>query len=99
MDIKHARRILIVGAPGCGSLEITKALTGSSPAPHASGSCAGLTHEWDVRTAYYNAKVPLWIDEISDVQEWKEEFMKEEAGEVVQAVGAWVYAGSSAGSH
>ena len=92
MDIKHSRRILLLGAPGCGSLEITKALTGSSPAPHASGSCAGLTHEWDVRTAYYNAKVPLWIDEISDVQEWKEEFMKEEAGEVVQAVGAWVYA-------
>jgi len=73
-------------------LEITESLTGSSPAPHATGSCAGLTHEWDVRTAYYNAKVPLWIDEIVDVQEWKEEFMKEEAGEVVQAVGAWVYA-------
>jgi len=92
MDIKHSRRILLLGAPGCGSLEITKGLTGSSPAPHASGSCAGLTHEWDVRTAYYSAKVPLWIDEIIDVQEWKEEFMKEEAGEVVQAVGAWVYA-------
>lgn len=91
MDIKHSRRLLILGAPNCGSLDLTKALTGSSPAPHASGSCSGLTHEWDVRTAYYNATVPVWIDELSDLGEWKEEFMKEEAGEVVQAVGAWVY--------
>ncbi|KAM0722700.1 hypothetical protein Q7P37_002141 [Cladosporium fusiforme] len=91
MDIKHSRRLLILGAPECGSLDITKALTGSAPAPHASGSCAGLTHEWNVRTAYYNATVPLWIDEISNVGEWKAEFLKEEAGEVVRAVGAWVY--------
>lgn len=91
MDIKHSRRLLILGAPNCGSLEVTKALTGSSPAPHDSGSCSGLTHEWDVRTAYYNATVPIWIDEIPNVDEWKSEFLKEEASEVVQAVGAWVF--------
>jgi hypothetical protein len=91
MDIKHSRRLLLLGAPNCGSLDVTHALTGSSPAPSASGSCAGLTHEWDVKTTYYNATVPLWIDEIADLEEWKEEFMKEEAGEVVRAVGAWVY--------
>jgi hypothetical protein len=44
-----------------------------------------------VRTPYYSATVPLWIDEISEVEEWKAEFMREEAGEVVRAVGAWVY--------
>ncbi|GAB7334353.1 hypothetical protein MBLNU13_g06369t1 [Cladosporium sp. NU13] len=91
MDIKHSRRLLLLGAPACGSLDLTHALTGSAPSPDASGSCAGLTHEWDVRTAYYKATVPLWIDEISNVDEWKEEFMKEEAGEVVRAVGAWAY--------
>ena len=91
MDIKHPRRLLLLGAPRCGSLDLTHALTGSAPSPDASGSCAGLTHEWDVRTTYYKATVPLWIDEISDVDGWKEEFMKEEAGEVVRAVGAWVY--------
>lgn len=91
MDIKHSRRLLLLGAPNCGSLDLTHALTGSAPAPDASGSCAGLTHEWDVRTPYYSATVPLWIDEISNVDEWKAEFVKEEAGEVVRAVGAWVY--------
>lgn len=90
MEVKHSRRLLALGAPGCGSLEVIEALTGSSPAPHSSGSCAGLTHEWDVRTAYYNARVPVWIDEIANVDEWKDEFLREEAGEVVQAVGAWV---------
>ena len=91
MEIKHSRRLLVLGAPNCGSLEVTRALTGSAPTPDASGSCAGLTHEWEVKTAYYKATVPLWIDEIPDVGEWKEEFLKEEAREVVQAVGGWVY--------
>ena len=91
MDIKHSRRLLLLGAPQCGSLDLTHALTGSAPSPDASGSCAGLTHEWDVQTAYYKATVPLWIDEIPNVDEWKGEFMKEEAGEVVRAVGGWVF--------
>lgn len=91
MDIKHARRILVVGAPGCGALDLVKDLTGTAPEPDISGSCAGLTHEWDVKTAYYSARVPVWIDEISEPEEWKTEFMKPEAEEVVDAVGAWVY--------
>jgi len=91
MDITHSRRLLLLGAPSCGSLDLTHALTGSAPSPDASGSCAGLTHEWDVKTAYYKATVPLWIDEIPNVDEWKEEFLREEAGEVVRAVGGWVY--------
>lgn len=48
-------------------------------------------HEWNVKTAYYNAKVPIWIDEIADSVQWREEFMKPEAKEVVEAVGAYVY--------
>lgn len=66
-------------------------LTGSSPAPDGSGSTAGLTHEWDVKTAYYSAKVPIWVDEIPDIEAWKTEFLKPEAREVIEAVGAWIY--------
>ncbi|KAL1582057.1 hypothetical protein WHR41_09140 [Cladosporium halotolerans] len=91
MEIKHPRRLLIFGPSSSGSLDLTEALTGSSPVPHASGSCAGLTHEWAIQNAYYSATVPVWIDEVVDLDEWKTEFMKEEAGEVVRAVGAWVY--------
>ena len=43
-----------------------------------------------MKTAYYSAKVPIWVDEISDLQEWRSEFLKPEAKEVVEAVGAWV---------
>lgn len=91
MDIKHSRRILCVGAPGSRVLDVIKDLTGTAPAAHANGSVAGLTHEWDVNTAYYTAKVPVWVDEIPDVKRWKEDFMKPEAKEVVEVVGAWVY--------
>lgn len=66
-------------------------LTGSTPALHENGSTAGLTHEWDVQTTYYTAKVPVWIDEITDAEAWKSEFLKPEAKEVVEAIGAWVY--------
>ncbi|TKA71954.1 hypothetical protein B0A55_05386 [Friedmanniomyces simplex] len=91
MEVKHTRRILAVGAPGSPVLDVVKDLTGSTPPLNESGSSAGLTHEWDVKTAYYSAKVPLWIDEISDSAQWRDEFLKPEAKEVVEAIGAYVY--------
>lgn len=54
-----------------------------------------MTHEWSIKTPYYNADVPIWIDEIGDIKAWKDEFLKPEAKEVVEAVGAWVYCFSS----
>ncbi|KAK4546421.1 hypothetical protein LTR36_002098 [Oleoguttula mirabilis] len=91
MDIKCSRRILGVGAPRSRILDVVKDLTGSTPAPDETGSTAGLTHEWDVKTAYYSAKVPIWVDEIPETEAWKTEFLKPEAQEVVEAVGAWIY--------
>lgn len=55
------------------------------------GSTAGLTHEWNVQTQYYKTTVPIWVDEIADPEGWKSEFLKPEAKEVVEAIGAWVY--------
>lgn len=66
-------------------------LCGTSPQPHDNGSTAGLTHEWHAKTPYYSARVPIWIDEIADIEAWTAEFLKPEAEEVVKAVGAWVY--------
>lgn len=50
-----------------------------------------MTHEWDAESKYYKAKVPIWIDEIPDAEAWEAEFLKPEAKEVVDAVGAWLY--------
>ncbi|EMC97910.1 hypothetical protein BAUCODRAFT_66629 [Baudoinia panamericana UAMH 10762] len=91
MEVNHPRRILAVGAPGCPVLDVVEDLTGSAPALNEAGTIAGLTHEWEVRTAYYTATVPIWTDEIADADEWKREFLKPEAEEVVQAIGAYVY--------
>lgn len=71
--------------------EVRQDLTGSAPPLDATGSAAGLTHEWHLQTAYYSANIPIWIDEIADLEQWQAEFMKPEAGEVVAAVGAWIY--------
>lgn len=65
-------------------------LTGSAPAL-VSDTTAGLSHEWRLTTKYYTATLPIWIDEIADVSEWRAEFTKPEAREVVSVLGAWVF--------
>ncbi|ENI03452.1 hypothetical protein COCC4DRAFT_142855 [Bipolaris maydis ATCC 48331] len=94
MDIKNPRRLLIVGAPDAGVLPLLKGmfqqLTGSAPEP-TSNTTAGLAHELRIETKYYTATVPIWIDELPNVAEWRTEFIKPEAREVVTALGAWVY--------
>lgn len=48
----------------------------------------------EIRTPYYNAAIPIWRDELptssTELETWKAEWLGQEAGEVVQAVGAWV---------
>ncbi|OCK77998.1 hypothetical protein K432DRAFT_332874 [Lepidopterella palustris CBS 459.81] len=90
MEIEHPRRILAVGAPDSGVLHLLKDLTGSSP-DLVSDSTAGLSHTWELETRYYTASLPIWIDEIPHVRDWREEFVKPEAREVVGALGAWIY--------
>lgn len=65
-------------------------LTGSAP-ELVSDSSAGLSHEWQLETKYYTAKLPIWIDEISDVSQWRTEFTKPEAREVITVLGAWIF--------
>ncbi|KAL1646039.1 hypothetical protein SLS58_003459 [Diplodia intermedia] len=52
---------------------------------------AGLTHAWTLATPYYTATIPIWIDEIAQLDAWRADFCGPEAREVVAAVGAWVY--------
>ncbi|KAH0371264.1 hypothetical protein KCU65_g2016, partial [Aureobasidium melanogenum] len=92
MEVRNPRRILVLGRPDCDISRVVKALTGSAPTPDPStGSLAGVTHEWNIKTAYYTADIPIWIDEITDLSAWKAEFLKPEAKEVVDALGAWIY--------
>ncbi|KAF2238948.1 hypothetical protein EV356DRAFT_224549 [Viridothelium virens] len=90
MEIAKSRRILAVSSPDCDILKLLKDLTGSAPAT-SQGSNAGLSHTWNLETNYYKVEIPIWIDEIRNLTEWKSEFMGDEAKEVVQALGAWIY--------
>lgn len=47
-----------------------------------------------IRNPYYSAIIPIWHDKLPlslpELERWEEEWLKEEAGEVIRAVGAWV---------
>ncbi|KAH7384390.1 hypothetical protein DE146DRAFT_622171 [Phaeosphaeria sp. MPI-PUGE-AT-0046c] len=90
MEIKNPRRILALGSPDSDVLKLLSELTGSAPEP-TSGSAAGLTHEWLLETKYYTTTLQVWVDEITDVAEWRTAFTAPEAREVITALGAWIY--------
>jgi hypothetical protein len=43
-----------------------------------------------LKTAYYTATVPIWLDEITSPSVWSSEFLAPEAKEVLTALGAFV---------
>nr|XP_036579139.1 alpha and gamma adaptin binding protein p34 [Colletotrichum truncatum]KAF6786625.1 alpha and gamma adaptin binding protein p34 [Colletotrichum truncatum] len=61
-------------------------LTGNVPEP-ASTSLAGTTHLLDLKTSYYTAQVPIWLDLISSPTEWSASFLSPEAKEVLSVLG------------
>lgn len=90
MEVKNPRRILAIGKADSGILPLLRELTGDAPALNDS-SVAGLTHTWSAKTSYYTAEIPIWLDEIENLQDWKSEYLKSEAREVVDVLGAWIY--------
>ena len=56
----------------------------------AHATTAGLSHQLDLRTRYYRATIPIWVDETNDPDAWKRDFLSSEASEVIKAVGAWI---------
>lgn len=64
-------------------------MTGSLPQA-TSTSLAGTSHDLHLKTAYYTATVPIWIDLIASPSEWAESFLSEEAGEVLAVLGGLI---------
>ncbi|BFZ59495.1 hypothetical protein YB2330_000506 [Saitoella coloradoensis] len=88
------KRILIVGPPKSGKLTLVKALTSSLPSdlPPRNTSHAGLSHTLPIKTTYYSADVPIWVDEFTPGMEdgWADGYCSEEAREVLDVLGAIV---------
>ncbi|KAF7536415.1 hypothetical protein G7054_g4526 [Neopestalotiopsis clavispora] len=90
MDISNPRRILAVSRADS-ELHLSrfvKDLTGNTP--EAAETLAGTTHDLDLKTAYYTATVPIWLDLISDPAEWSGSFLSSEAKEVLDVLGGVV---------
>ncbi|OTB00191.1 hypothetical protein M426DRAFT_26826 [Hypoxylon sp. CI-4A] len=64
-------------------------LTGKYP-EQTSTSLAGSTHNLSLKTAYYNAEVPIWLDLISSPSKWAGSFLSPEAKEVLDVLGGVV---------
>ena len=51
---------------------------------------AGTTHQYPIKTAYYTATVPVWLDEITSPSSWSSDFLLSEAKEVLSVLGAFI---------
>ncbi|OLN86884.1 Uncharacterized protein C19A8.11c [Colletotrichum chlorophyti] len=91
MEVKNPRRVLAVSlADSTQHLSrVIKDLTGTTPEP-ASTSLAGTTHVLALKTSYYAADVPIWLDLVSSPAEWSASFLSEEAKEVLSVLGGLV---------
>ena len=105
MEISHPKRILAVSLPDDGLTSLIKGtkplqlirwfLTHdiglTNTAPSKSGdTIAGTTHNYSIKTSYYKAEVPIWLDEVTDPKAWSSEFLKPEAREVLTVIGAFI---------
>ncbi|KAI0020304.1 hypothetical protein F4780DRAFT_742860 [Xylariomycetidae sp. FL0641] len=88
MEIKNTRRILAVSLSDAVPqlTRVIKELTGKAP-EQTSTSLAGTTHDLSLKTAYYSAEVPIWLDLISSPSEWSSSFLSVEAKEVLEVLG------------
>ncbi|OTA68069.1 hypothetical protein K449DRAFT_345342 [Hypoxylon sp. EC38] len=88
MDISNPRRILAVSLADSTQhlTRVIKDLTGSHP-EQTSTSLAGSSHNLSLKTAYYTAEVPIWLDLISSPPEWAGSFLSPEAKEVLDVLG------------
>ncbi|KHN94914.1 Alpha/gamma-adaptin-binding protein p34 [Metarhizium album ARSEF 1941] len=91
MDVANPRRILAVSLDTQADQlsRVIKDLTGSSPgAPPP--SLAGTTHSFALKTRYYSATVPIWLDLVASPAEWSASFLSAEAAEVLAVLGGLV---------
>ncbi|KAM7218918.1 alpha and gamma adaptin binding protein p34 [Rhypophila decipiens] len=102
-EISNPRRILAVSlADSAEHLSLViKDLTGTLPEPAVipppsdssedpsapSTTLAGTTHLLPLKTTYYTASVPIWLDLISSPEEWSASFLSDEAKEVLDVLG------------
>ncbi|GAB1314439.1 hypothetical protein MFIFM68171_04649 [Madurella fahalii] len=93
-DISNPRRILAVSLVDSAQhlSDVIKDLTGTAPSQPSDplDALAGTTHPLALRTAYYTATVPVWLDLVASPAEWAATFLSAEAREVLAVLGGVV---------
>ncbi|KAI0452423.1 hypothetical protein F5B21DRAFT_483540 [Xylaria acuta] len=88
MEVTNPRRILAVSSADSVQhlSRVMKDLTGTTP-EQTSTTLAGASHNLSLKTTYYTAEVPIWLDLISSPSEWSASFLSPEAKEVLEVLG------------
>ncbi|KAI1146170.1 hypothetical protein F4825DRAFT_441472 [Nemania diffusa] len=88
MEITNPRRVLAVSSADSVQhlARVMKDLTGTIP-EQTSTTLAGASHNLSLKTTYYTAEVPIWLDVISSPSEWSASFLSAEAKEVLEVLG------------
>ncbi|KAI8947915.1 hypothetical protein F4801DRAFT_559104 [Xylaria longipes] len=88
MEVTNPRRILAVSSADSVQhlARVIKDLTGTTP-EQTSTTLAGASHNLSLKTTYYTAEVPIWLDLISSPEEWSASFLSPEAKEVLEVLG------------
>ncbi|PHH76234.1 hypothetical protein CDD82_4072 [Ophiocordyceps australis] len=91
MQVTNPRRILAVSLDTQENVlsRAIKELTDTVPEA-TSSSLAGSTHDLPIKTSYYTATLPVWLDLVDDPEAWAASFLSDEAAEVLAALGAVV---------
>ncbi|KAH6680732.1 hypothetical protein B0J14DRAFT_579261 [Halenospora varia] len=89
MEISNPRRVLAVSRPDHGLLDLVKDLTGTTPTLTVD-TIAGSTHNYSIKTSYYTASIPIWLDEIVEPDVWSTEFLAPEGREVLTVLGGFI---------
>ncbi|CEJ92840.1 hypothetical protein VHEMI08469 [[Torrubiella] hemipterigena] len=86
-EVRNPRRILAVSLQDHEShlLRVITELTGTSLI--SSSPTAGSSHTLNLKTRYYKASIPLWLDLIESPVEWSTSFLSSEATEVLSVLG------------
>ena len=64
-------------------------LTHGSP-DAVDGSLVGASHKHEISNKYYSATIPVWIDDLQDLDGWLEGFMSDEATEVRDEIACYM---------
>lgn len=61
-----------------------------SPQP-TDGDLVGSSHQYVISNKYYCANIPIWVDDLQDIDAWRKGYLSEEAAEVREEIACYIF--------